>query len=577
MKAKLVKLIDKNFKLILRSKISSLIIIFGPLLVMFLAGFAFDNSNDFELQIGIYQPESTNLSQRFIEAFDSQFILTQYVNETDCIQDVRNLKLNGCIGFSENFQLQDESTNQLLLYVDNSKVNIVDLIQNAINRVIYAEANLISTDLTTVLVTSITDVSNRLDKWKSQINTEVLGLQNELLTSIDSSRSQLQDLDVETNGEKTVTSSLVSSRDNFESLISSAKNNADSAIKISEDLIKDVKDTNETTATIDSILNSAQTKIQSLKSSSSHNQSANINDFLQTVNNAIAIIEDTSSKLAQTKQVQSDVTKRFSENKKILDDIKEKLTVMAVEMEVTKTRLASIQITDATSIANPVESQIIPVTISTSKLDYIFPSLMILVIMFVSMMLGATMVVIEKLSPSKFRLFTTPTADYIFITSIFISTLVVAVYQITVLLIVAEFIFGIDVFSNIHNSIALLLFAAIIFTLIGMALGYIFSNEQTTILGAISLGSAFILVSDLILPLESISEGLQQYIIYTPFVLLSNLLRRTILFDASILDFGWQIIAVVGFSIILFVLIILTHKLLKVIYLFNHLRAKNPK
>ncbi|MFT4312808.1 MAG: ABC transporter permease [Candidatus Woesearchaeota archaeon] len=575
MKAKIIKLIDKNFKLILRSKVSSLIIFFGPLLVLFLAGFAFSSSDDLDLQIGVHYFNETNLTVQFIDSLSERFIVFEYDERQDCIDDVRSLVRNGCIGFSPDFELADGSENIVTLYVDNSQVNIVDLIQNSINSVIFAQTSTISADLTTVLLTSINDVSQRLTNWRSNINTNIIGLQNELLTSIDSSSSQLSDIDSDTSDSQIVLNALTTNRDSVDATLSQAKNKADDAIRILDRLIRDVEDTNHSNSAITSITNNARSDLQDLERA--NNQSTNIQDFIQTMDNAISFITDMSERLERAGQVRSDLNQRFTQNRELISDTRQQLTIMAVEMEVTNTVLSNIKITDAQSIVNPVISTVEPVTTTNSRLDYIFPSLMILVIMFVSIMLGATMVVIEKLSPAKFRLFTTPTADITFITSIFISTIVVAIYQITLLLFVAEFVFAIDVFSNIHNSLPILLFAAIIFTLLGMGIGYLFSNEQTTILAAISLGSAFILVSDLILPLETISESLQQYIIFTPFVLLSSLLRRTMLFEASMFDFLPQLGIVFGISVLLFVLIIGTHKLLKFIFLFNHLRYKAPK
>ena len=54
----LLKIIKKNLKLLIRSKGSALIIILGPLLVIFLVGIAFDNLNTFSLNIGTYSERS---------------------------------------------------------------------------------------------------------------------------------------------------------------------------------------------------------------------------------------------------------------------------------------------------------------------------------------------------------------------------------------------------------------------------------------------------------------------------------------------------------------------------------------
>jgi hypothetical protein len=44
----------KNLKILFRSKTSALIVIFGPLLVVYLVGIAFDNSNSYRVNIGVF-------------------------------------------------------------------------------------------------------------------------------------------------------------------------------------------------------------------------------------------------------------------------------------------------------------------------------------------------------------------------------------------------------------------------------------------------------------------------------------------------------------------------------------------
>ena len=48
----IIKLIEKNLKILFRSKTSSLVIFIGPLLIILLAGIAFNNSSTYQINIG---------------------------------------------------------------------------------------------------------------------------------------------------------------------------------------------------------------------------------------------------------------------------------------------------------------------------------------------------------------------------------------------------------------------------------------------------------------------------------------------------------------------------------------------
>ena len=58
----LLKIIQKNLKLLIRSKSSALIIILGPLLVIFLVGIAFGNISKYSLNIGTYTESYTDIT-----------------------------------------------------------------------------------------------------------------------------------------------------------------------------------------------------------------------------------------------------------------------------------------------------------------------------------------------------------------------------------------------------------------------------------------------------------------------------------------------------------------------------------
>jgi ABC-2 type transport system permease protein len=202
---------------------------------------------------------------------------------------------------------------------------------------------------------------------------------------------------------------------------------------------------------------------------------------------------------------------------------------------------------------------------------------MMLVIMFVCIMLGATLVVSEKLSPARFRLFTTPSSDLLFISSHFITTIIVAVIQIGIIFAAAHYVFNLSLGVNITATILIAILGAIIFASIGMIIGYLFADEQTTILGAICTGTAFLLVSDLLLPLEAVPQSMREILIYTPFVILTNLLRRALLFGANLFDMTPNIYFAAIYAVLLFVIIILAHKLLKIKYFFAMSKGKGRK
>jgi ABC-2 type transport system permease protein len=574
---KLMKLIGKNFRILTRSKVSSLIIIFGPLLMMFLAGYAFNNDSTFDLQVGAYTHTQTELTDRFVNELEGKFGLTQYEELAKCEEEVTSLKIHACLEFSENFELVEGQQNNINIYVDNSKINIVDLIQNVLNEVIFVENTEISADLTSVLLVSITDVTKKLDTWKNTNVGDISNLNNYLTDEFSKDQAGVEALDVSYSKNDDRLTTLTDTTTAITNQIVFLKKDAQDAISLTKSFIGDIEDLNGTLTGLSELISETEDELDTLDSLVINHTESTIDStsFKTTVNGVVDLVNGIQKKMDATAAFKSSYTTKYGDYSTKITEINTKLTSLSNSFDQLSTQLKSIKIKNASNIVSPVTSEIIPVATKSTKLSYIFPSLMMLVIMFVCIMLSATIVVVEKLSPAKFRLFTTPAADINYILSNMLTVFLVALFQIVLLLLIGVFVFDLPILDNIHNSFIILLLAALIFTLIGMILGYMFSSEQTTILAAISVASSFLLVSDLILPLESIGEAMRVIISQTPFVLLTTLLRRTLIFDASLMELGRPFLVSIGYCIALFVIIWSAHKLLKFLFLFNN--TKNGK
>jgi len=107
---RLFKLIKKNFKLLIRSKSSALIIILGPLLVIFLVGVAFDNLNKFSLNIGTYSDSYSDLTESFTTKLtENNFRVQKISSEQECINLIKQGKLNTCIVFPKDLIIDSDN------------------------------------------------------------------------------------------------------------------------------------------------------------------------------------------------------------------------------------------------------------------------------------------------------------------------------------------------------------------------------------------------------------------------------------------------------------------------------------
>jgi hypothetical protein len=91
-----------------------------------------------------------------------------------------------------------------------------------------------------------------------------------------------------------------------------------------------------------------------------------------------------------------------------------------------------------------------------------------------------------------------------------------------------------------------------------MAVGYFFSTQEGAIMASIVLGSIFLFLSNLVVPLESFAPALTSIIKYNPFVLASELLRKSLLFNISLKEVLPPIIMLGGAALLIFLLVIIS-------------------
>ncbi|MEK6816563.1 MAG: hypothetical protein AABY09_03040, partial [Nanoarchaeota archaeon] len=87
---KLFSLIVKNYKLMIRSKTSSLIFFFGPLLIIFLVGLGFNSSTLYGINVATYSESYSPLSESFIlNLSGSMYNVEKMASEQECIDAVK--------------------------------------------------------------------------------------------------------------------------------------------------------------------------------------------------------------------------------------------------------------------------------------------------------------------------------------------------------------------------------------------------------------------------------------------------------------------------------------------------------
>lgn len=544
---KLIKTLIKNFKLLARSKGSALVVLFAPLLIVLIIGVSFTDDAQNTLNIGVKISEQTGLTQRYIDQLNTtENNLIYFDSDDKCISSIKDGLTVTCIIFPDNFVLENNKTNEIKFYVDNSRTNFVyqliaDLTLNLGNESQEVSEELTS-DLLAIVAVSSSEVSESLKKVDdaSSLTSSSKGLS-------DSSKSSLDKLDVSEEdftleGSTDLANSI---DDDFASL----KTDAEAALAKGYDLVDEIESKGYSLAEKDAF----KSKLSNLNASLTvaANTSVNISDLVDQISDAEKSVKNIQDKLEAAQDVKSSVLSSVSSLSSNLNKIHSDLSDIKTRQENIKSKIDAFNFTTSDSIVNPVSTKVETLSSKNNKTTYAFPYLLMLVILFVGMMLSSTLVFIEKDSRAVFRNFTTPARDGLFIFSTYLTSLIIILLQVIAILLLAYFGLAVPVIDNIGTS-AVMLFLGISMSIsLGMLIGNLFNTSEGMTMMSIGVGSVLIFLSNLILPLETLSKSIQQIAQYNPYVVASEGIRKAMLFNSAFDKLYIEMMILAGISVVL--------------------------
>lgn len=492
-------IIKKNIKLVSRSKSSSLIVVLGPLIIIALVGAAFNTSNIYDIRIGAYSSSYSKLADSVLDSLGGQqFSIIKYDTKQECVDSVKFSQSHVCVLVPPDLDVgQDEPLN---FHVDQSRVNLVWIVIDAITSRLGEKSEEISLQLTSSIIGTL---KNTEDQIKN--NEEPIDLVNSenvmVITLIDDVSEDLSAIDPD----------LVAAID---------------LGKISQKLEETITTNNLSVSTFSSVFRT----ISNIK-----NNTENVGELL--FNATVISVE-------RLENARSKVDKNI-----------ETITLMKGTLGDLMKNIDSVTGTSAEDVVTPLRTKVTPVVIEKTHLNFLFPSLIILIIMLISLLLSSGLVIREKTSTAFFRSYITPARDGMFLLGHFLTNSIIISLQLIIIFVVASFFFKnslVPIFGPLFLS---LIFIITVFVLIGMLIGYLFRSEETAMLATISLASLFLFFSGTILPLETIPESLKRVADFNPFVISEGILKKIMLFQSEFVDFSQSLMTLFLYILIMIMLV----------------------
>lgn len=548
---KLFSIIQKNFRIFLRSKVSALIIFLGPLLLVSLIGLSFSNSQLPGLEVGVYSPNYNAMTDSIIQKInENKFSTTKYESKELCSDSVKRGDSGICLLFPANM---DKTNNEVTFVVDYSKINLVWIVVDIFSNTVSERATELRYDYANDLILRVEQTQTDMQAQQASI-VALDSKADESQSALGNAKTELAEInptvDFGTVTAAQTRSSLTKIADEFDD----AKDNIESAIDNVDgsSLSETEKDAiNDDLASAKSSLSIASTYLEG-------NNSVKSLEYM--INSLQDALENAKMQLESIRKSKTSVTGELNNLEESITQSQSGISSLLASVKSTYARIESVKKSDAEQIVSPIKTKIEPVTTEETHFNYLFPTLVALIIMITAILLSSTLVMTEKKSRSLFRNFITPTTDFVFNAGTFLTAMLAMTIQLVIFFLVASLFFETQI-SGILTLIPIFILIMSVFILLGMVIGYLFKSEESYVLGAITISTMMLFMSSTIMPIESISNSVRQIASYTPFVLSEITLRQAMFFNFTIPSMWTDLVVLLGYALIFIGIIVAAQKL----------------
>lgn len=578
-------LTKKNLKLLVRSKSSALVVFFAPLFIILLLGLSYNTTSNYGLNIGIYAPEFTSDVESLMSSLQEQeFKIVKYETSVDdCVKDIKQGSVHTCVSLPKSLAVESNEQKEVLFYVDPSKINLVWVVQDTLGEKFNLKSQEISKELSGSLLSAVSDTKSKLEEQGTQLSSakEKSAAASSAAQEIN---QQLTSLDLTVPASTYDPQLIVTFKDSASPKVKSSLADLEDAVEAVEaSELADKSAILSSLSEVEEKLKSLDTLVSGGTASSSGNTS-NQTDVTATTSSgflsALTLLEEellntkvkltaAATAVGSTSSSLSSTTQNLQESVSALEAAQQKVTDIKAGLDAQK-------VTDAKVLSAPLVTKIEKVGQESSYLNYMFPALLVLVVMFTSLLLGTTLVMMEKNSPAFFRNYFLPLRKGTFVMSTYLTTLVITVVQVLVILAVSA-VFLKDNLVQLLPVAGVLLLSSSVFSFIGMGIGYTFKSEETGTLASISTGSLLLFVSGVVLPIETISPVIRSITSFNPFVISESVIREVFLFNVGIAGVWSELATLAGYTVGLFAIIVVAEYLVHQHFISGFMKHRHLK
>ncbi|MDD3160250.1 MAG: ABC transporter permease [Candidatus ainarchaeum sp.] len=424
---------------------------------------------------------------------------------TDLERDINNLDfdeiesaLNSQKNSVDNYK---QKNNDFKTKLDSFKIKF-ELFKSQLNS-IKIEFKKNESDLNLMIV-SMGGVENELDVISlalsgTQYQDQLLQIKNKI-SSWKLTAQKLQDLSIELNSSESELNKTISETD-----------------KLFDDFDNESEN-------ISSALSDSSTTIESMNNK--------LNVFKGTVDNVKQLIID-------SKQSKIEIESKLDNSEKLLISLNE--------------QFAKFDNIDPSIFAHPVKFFKKNVFV-IDTFGIIIANAISIVLILTCMLLTAIVIILEKNENITLRLELGKTSKFVLFFGKIIGQLLIALLISLIIIIIAQFIFNLNIFSILIQLIGAIILVSLLFISLGILISLFTKSQSTAILLCLLITVPMIFLSGIILPIEFMPSFMQTIAFFFPLTLANNILIGILVKGFMLTDVLFEVSLILLYSILIFIL-----------------------
>ncbi|MFH1802211.1 MAG: ABC transporter permease [archaeon] len=492
----------------MNSKLSILILIFGPLFLMGIMGAALQNTElrDVKASVFAHEEGSEEILENdwYVDSYADQLRQNAFQVKTasslyQCRQDVLNSRSHVCIELTKKDPIELKSAGiskdinyETRAYVDFSKSRIV--------WGIIAKTQAVSEQHSKVLVQEVfMEFKDRIDEPMENLRDAyddidgVIGLVNQIGSNLDYIDSKYDDIVSESEA-------LNSQIETLRSAVFAVNYAVTGVPDLDPSIFNKLNELDIALQNVQAHQGTLHSKIES-------------GEISKTIDNAKNRINQVRNGLYSVKGRIDDVLDEWDELSQM--DYAS-LAPLSFEYQ---------SVTDGEGITGMVSGR------KLEFLDYLFPSFLMFFIIFVSLVFSTLTTFKERSSRAHIRNITSRTGAWSFVSGNFFSIFLVLAVQILVILGVSIFFLRASIIANLLPLLVYSFVGITLFILGGIAIGYMFNSQDGAVIASVSISLLFLIFLPVITATETLPTAFAEIVGVMPFVILEGKIRMASIFN----------------------------------------------